>query len=51
VSLFYEATDALNNGRVFYLKSIYNSAIMSQARKIVDKFQSETYQRIDNTIK
>lgn len=51
VSIFYEAGDALNNGRIFYMKDIYKSAIMSQARKIVDKFQSETYEKIENTIR
>ena len=50
MSIFYEANEALNDGRIFYLKDIYRSAIMSQARKIIDKFQSESYERIENTL-
>lgn len=50
VSLFYEATDSLTHNRIFYLKDIYRSAIMGQARKIVDKFQTEQLQKIESSI-
>lgn len=50
VAIFYECNEALNNGSIFYMKDIYRSAIMSQARKIVDRFQSEQYEKLDNTL-
>lgn len=46
MSLILEVSEALKNGRNFYLEEIYNSAKMSVVRNLIENFQSRALDKI-----